>query len=99
MTGQLLRVSHPALARRIHHVLSLQRMQDNNNPMLLTYSSLTQALDAMIVTQVIAALTEVGRDWLSHPEDHPVSFEPLKGLLHQWIDLGDWILCHSDAKP
>ena len=97
LTEQLLRASYPALARRIHHALTLGSMH-RTQPHAFNYASLTYTLDALIITQIIAALTEIGRQWVAHPEDHPASFQSLEGLLHQWIDLGDWILCHSDLK-
>lgn len=97
MTEQLLRAQHPTLASQLHQALMARQITTAQNPLQLPYHSLTQVLDAVTVTRIIGALTELGREWLSHPDDHPVSFEPLKGLLNQWIELGEWIVHHSES--
>ena len=63
---------------------------------ILPFPELTQCLGASLVSQIIAALTDIGQGWLTRSRYMDIAPEALKKLLLEWIALGEWIVQHTD---
>ncbi|HEY7884013.1 MAG TPA: hypothetical protein VIC08_03600 [Cellvibrionaceae bacterium] len=96
MTEQLLRASQPVLAANIAQSIT-QCPKSPSSSASFTYPELTRVLDAITIIQIIGALTYLGRSWLAEPAAHSGTFSPLKALLNEWIELGEWVLQCSDG--
>ncbi len=54
-------------------------------------------LDAQVVGQIVAALTEVGTHYLSHKRRSGSESAMLRDLMRSWIRLGEWMIHQAET--
>ena len=100
----LLRQQHPRLALAVQNQLQISHRVGNLTASLATPAQRHHSdrffirLDAQVVGQIVAALTEVGTHYLSSRRRSGSESAMLRDLMRSWIRLGEWMIHQAETN-
>lgn len=97
LTLRLLNEHNPMLAVELHRALrrhfAAAKNAFNNGDCLK--AELLETLDPKAIGGIITTLTRLGQKALANTAEHPDKSTLLHGLMHDWLELAEWLLQYS----